>query len=127
VEFLRQTTDYGPGRHHLAVDHSKQLYRAHAQPRTEHEYMRGLRARQVELQQVTIGSQRKNFRSPGDDHREPGLVDLIEPQRRDGERSLVTVTRGSDADCCVVSKIGGLQRIGDLVGQVVMVTVPNWN
>jgi hypothetical protein len=27
VEFLRQTTDYYPGGHHLAVDHPKQFYR----------------------------------------------------------------------------------------------------
>jgi hypothetical protein len=28
---LRQTTDYRPGRHHLAVDHLKQLHRVDAQ------------------------------------------------------------------------------------------------
>jgi hypothetical protein len=31
VEFLRQTTDDCPGRHHLAVDHLKQLHRVDAQ------------------------------------------------------------------------------------------------
>jgi hypothetical protein len=31
VEFLRQATDYCPGRHNLAVDHLKQLHRVHAQ------------------------------------------------------------------------------------------------
>jgi hypothetical protein len=31
VEFLRQTTDYRSGRHHLAVDHLKQLHRVDAQ------------------------------------------------------------------------------------------------
>ena len=31
VKFLRQTTDYCPGRHHLAVDHLKQLHRVDAQ------------------------------------------------------------------------------------------------
>jgi hypothetical protein len=30
VEFLRQTTDYTPRRHHLAVDHLKQLHRVDA-------------------------------------------------------------------------------------------------
>jgi hypothetical protein len=40
VEFLRQATDNCLGRDHLAVDHSKQLYRVHAQLRTELEYIR---------------------------------------------------------------------------------------
>jgi hypothetical protein len=31
VEFLRQTTDDCSGRHHLAVDHLKQLHRVDAQ------------------------------------------------------------------------------------------------
>jgi hypothetical protein len=35
VEFLRQTTDYRPGRHHLAVDHVKQLHRVDAQLRPQ--------------------------------------------------------------------------------------------
>ena len=31
VEFLRQTTDYCPGRHYLAVDHLRQFHRVDAQ------------------------------------------------------------------------------------------------
>ena len=40
VEFLRQTTEDCLGRDHLAIDHPKQLYRVHAQLRTELEYIR---------------------------------------------------------------------------------------
>jgi hypothetical protein len=35
VEFIRHTTDYRPGRHHLAVDHVKQLHRVDAQLRPQ--------------------------------------------------------------------------------------------
>jgi hypothetical protein len=40
VEFLRQTTDYCPGRHHLAVDHLKQLHRVDAQLSAQYEDVR---------------------------------------------------------------------------------------
>jgi hypothetical protein len=40
VEFLRKATDNCLGRDHPAVDHPKQLYRVHAQLRTELEYIR---------------------------------------------------------------------------------------
>jgi hypothetical protein len=39
VELLRQTTDNCLGLDHLAVDHLKQIYRVHAQLRTELEYI----------------------------------------------------------------------------------------
>jgi hypothetical protein len=39
VEFLRQTTDYCPGRHHLAVDHLKQLHRFDAQLSAQPEHV----------------------------------------------------------------------------------------